>query len=231
MSMRLMIEEREAEIGAIHAVCTREPWRRRGLARGLLQDALRESEGLGHGGQILFAADPAIYRSLGFRPVRPHVFVGRAPRVKQTVASRPLDLDVDADLSLVRSRLSVRSPPSYRYAVVAPRELVLLDHALQVPPDRRFAFVEPLDAVIVYRCVDDLLHVEDVFAERVPSLADIVQAVPQRVCNVVLHFAPDRLATSTPLVPEMGLEPDTMMVRGAVFERGLDFAVPPLARW
>jgi hypothetical protein len=33
------------------------------------------------------------------------------------------------------------------------------------------------------------------------------------------------------LVPEIGREPDTMMVRGAVFDPQVDFAVPRLARW
>jgi hypothetical protein len=32
-------------------------------------------------------------------------------------------------------------------------------------------------------------------------------------------------------VPEIGREPDTVMVRGAVFDPQVDFAVPPLARW
>src|SRR5690606_14881923 len=228
--IRLLGAGREIDVGAIHAVCTHPRARHRGLATRLVGEALAASEAAGHTAQILFAVDSGFYARWVFRPLRTHVFVGRAPRVARPHRAVALDLQAEPDRALLYRFLADRAPTSEQWFVREPARLFVLNQVIQTPVERSIVHVPSLDAIVVYRRVEDLLYLEDVVARRMPSLEEIVASVAGPVRNVVVQFAPDRLPHAS-LRPDLWGDVDTMMVRGPILEDDGVLAVPPLTRW
>lgn len=210
---------RDTLVAGIHGVCTHAAWRRRGLARALLAEALAWVDAryeLAKLGTDL----PEVYTPHGFRPLTTHRF--RLEHPGGLGRARPLQV---GDAGALASLCAERAPLSDLFASRDPGWLVGIDLALQRRSLSDLWVVDELDAVVDWRVDDDgVLQIADLFTRSLPPLGRLLDAAPphRAVC-----FAPcaELIAPDAEAVPG---EPG-WMVRGSWPLIGTPVGVSPLA--
>jgi GNAT superfamily N-acetyltransferase len=220
----MVVDARRVDVAGIHAVCTAELLRGRGLARRVLERAIewasQRTETI-----VLHANDAAIYGRFGFRALAQTVWWCdvAVPRVPEPRRMQRLST---SDVARVFAAFDGRVPVSERVGVGEAAALFVLDEILACD---RFARLWALDDLVIACDLEDrVLQIYDVVGPRWPPLEEIVAAAPGRVDRVELFFMPDRWASRRWRTREMS-PPDVLMVRGP-FSADAEIAVPPLAR-
>lgn len=209
LELPLVVNGRPLRAGGIHAVATHPARRRRGLYRGLIQDALAWCEPR-FDALELCTVQPELYQPFGFRVLPEQRFVGPGPRAPGRDGLRALDYGAAGDLALLHRLLAERAPVSQRLGVAGGAAVLLFDEAR-----RPLHHVPDLDAVLSLELEGDVLRLFDVVAREIPPLAEILARIPAAPARVEVYFAPDRLAA-----PELRAEPhvlhgsEVFMVRG-----------------
>jgi len=176
------------EVGYIHAVCTRPDRRGGGLARAVIEAALRASDRR-HKTQILLTNDPVLYSRFGFRTVPEHVVrlvldqptegrSGRAERLLATVRGHP---------RLLAQTLERRLPVSDELGVGAERPLYTLNECLSP-----LWWLPDPGVVVSWELEGGILALYDVAGPVLPDLDALLRHAPGPVSEVVFHFSPDR---------------------------------------
>lgn len=208
LEMNLVVAGRPMRVGGIHAVVTHPDHRRRGYCRALMEEALAWCEGR-FGTLLLTAGEPGIYERFGFRVVPEHRFAGNQGGSGGR-GLRLLDRKSAADGEILLRLLDARSPVSERLGIVRDRAIFLFDTAFWP-----LHHAEDLDAVVAYSVKEGVLRLYDIVAERMPSLDEVLESVPEPFEHVEVYFAPDGIGAGD-LEPEphpLGLD-DHLMVRG-----------------
>jgi GNAT superfamily N-acetyltransferase len=193
-SMDAVLDGRRCVMGQISAMGTRPEFRRRGLARQLLEGAMLDAAAHGYAGTFLFASDEALpfYRRCGFAPVAeeaPTLTVTSLPPARSGI--RRLDPADPADRALVYRLASERAPVSNLLSAGTPK--LVMVHFLYTLAERTFHIAD-LDAIVAFGVHDGVLTLYDVIAREMPTLAAIhpyLAGEPHR--EIVFHFMPDRL--------------------------------------
>ncbi len=176
------------EVGYIHAVCTRPDRRGGGLARAVIEAALRASDRR-HKTQILLTNDPVLYSRFGFRTVPEHVVrlvldqptggrTGLAERLLATVRGHP---------RLLAQILGGRLPVSRELGVGPERPLYTLNECLSP-----LWWLPDLGVVVSWELENGVLALYDVAGPVLPDLDTLLRHAPGPVSEVVFHFSPDR---------------------------------------
>ncbi len=202
----LVVAGREVRLGGIHAVYTRPEQRRRGVYRGLMEEALRHCDEH-YPAAILSTAQPELYEPFGFRVVPEHHAVVRAEHPGGGSGLRRLDWRAPGDRALLDRLLRTRAPVSARLGVIREDAVFKFNVAL-----RDVDYCEALDAALVTHRAGDVLHLEDLVAPELPALDELLRGLPEPVHRVVLHFAPDGLGVDAE--PRARDDGDWLMVRG-----------------
>lgn len=220
-ALTVMADSALSQVTAIRLAGVDPTWRGLGLFRDVMVAALGWCEAAAPGPTLLYTADHALYERFGFQPVTQFKTSGQAPPSLARQSSRAIDPRDGVDDALLRRLLATRAPVSARCALVGAPSL-FLSNVLDAE-DLVLAHVAGLDAIIVYEESDTTILLVDIVAAVIPTMAQILSALPPRACVATL-FSPDRLDwTGDPVREETGL-----MLKGpapAAMER--PFMLPP----
>jgi GNAT superfamily N-acetyltransferase len=199
----------ERRVGGVHAVCTLASERRRGLYRVLMEEVLAHCDER-YETIELCTEHPEYYEPFGFRVIPEHRFVLRCDRARGHGAFRPLDLAAPADLDLLDRLLDEREPVSHVLGV-REKNVFKFNASAFGPPGLQYC--QDLDLLAVMRREGRRLELNDLVARRMPTLADLLDALALPLEKITFHFRPDRLGIeATPEPTRYG--GDVFMVRG-----------------
>jgi GNAT superfamily N-acetyltransferase len=226
LEIPLVLLGRPVAVGSIHGVATHPEHRRRGLYRGLMEEALRYCQER-WATQILTTEHPEYFVPFGFRVVGEHCFVVRPSWPGGGTGVRLLDVHAAPDVALLQRLLATREPVSQVVGVGAEKTVFCFNEGR-----RPLHYAADLDALLCLERHDRRLLLYDVVAPRIPPLDAIRPLWPQPVDEVVVCFAPDRLGVETEarayLLDHDG--PSVLMVRGPFAAAGHAFTLPRSAR-
>ncbi|MFN0137261.1 MAG: GNAT family N-acetyltransferase [Phycisphaerae bacterium] len=224
--MPLIVDGHEVRSCGVQAVATDPAFRRRGLFKSLMREAVRHIDSRCEL-SLLFTANPALYERFGYRIVCDDVFLYRRrlpPSVAPCVA-RPLSINSRVDIALLEARRRTAAPISRQFAP-SPRGAMFwyneLRHGL-----RRVYDLPTLDALAVFDHDGGRLRLLDMLADRLPSLDDLIDATGSQASVVELWFSPDQFDAVCEVVPRR--DGDFLMARGPLAIEGRPFAFPPPA--
>jgi predicted N-acetyltransferase YhbS len=186
----LHLDGQRGDAFAIRSVAVAPAWRGRGLFRALMLDAL-DACGQGRSSPILlYTGEPALYTRFGFDSMPQHAFTGAAPAASRGVHSRRLHLDKPADIALIHRAFAARTPVSDRCAVMGAASLFLSAVAGE---DIALVHARDLEAIIAYELDDDTVTLVDIVAPILPTIGDILGALPATRATLTVLFPPDKL--------------------------------------
>lgn len=224
--MPLIIDGREIRSCGVQAVATDPAFRRRGLLRSLMREAVQYIDSRCEL-SLLFTSRPALYERFGYRMVCDDVFLYRRrlpPPIAPCIA-RPLSIDSRADIALLEARLRSAVPISRLFAP-SPRGAMFwyneLRHGL-----RRVHHLPTQCALAVFDHDGGRLRLLDVLADRLPPLDDLIAATGSQAAVVEFWFSPDQFGAACEIVPRR--DGDFLMARGPLTIDGQPFAFPPPA--
>ncbi len=207
--LTLMVDAERLSITGIRLAGVDPGWRGLGLFRDIMVAALAWCEQAAPGPTLLYTADHALYDRFGFQPLPQYKTTGPASSEAAPRPSRVIDPRSGADDAMLRRLLATRAPVSHHCALVDAASLFLSN--IVDAEDLVLAHVPSLDTILVYEEDDTAIVLVDVVAAAVPTMAQILSALPHRA-QVTTLFPPDRLDWTGDLVPE-----DTgLMIRGPV---------------
>jgi len=191
-SLEMIVAGKRCRLGQFSGVGTLPPYRRRGLARWLTQEALDRTSA-NHAGYFLFADDAAVpfYERCRFTPVlETGVSLAVTPARPRT-GLRELEVGNDRDLELIFRIASERSPVSDQLG--SRNAKLLMFHCLYSLRKQAY-YVSDLDVVVFCKTAGQRLELFDVVGRRVPSFAQLhpyLAGEDQR--EVRFHFMTDKL--------------------------------------
>jgi len=211
----------ERRMGGIHAVCTLESERRKGLYRSLMEEVLEWCEGR-HPSLELSTESPEYYEPFGFRVVPEHRFRARVGWPGGAPGLRRLDLDRRDDVALLERLLASRATLSRSFGVVGETAVFKFNEG----SGENLHYCEALDLVAAMS-VDErgTLELNDVVASELPSFQSLLEHVGTPVREAIFYFNPERLDVFA--VPEPTRSGEVLMVRGEFPFPGAD-GPPPL---
>lgn len=262
IGLTLVLLGRRTPVGSVHAVATHPGHRRRGHFRRLMNEMIEDAAGryetlilttdqpsiylpfdfrIVEEHSFTVSVDSTA-RSDGLRALKGAGGAGRLPTLDRGSRSegsrtrerdggasdlRTLDCASEADVSLLLRLLDTRSPVSRTAGIVEDRAVFCFNES-----DRPLHYVPDLDLVLCMDRKGARLELYDVVGTCIPRLDRLLECIPHRAREVVVHFAPDQLgveATATPRVFDHG-GPSYLMVRGPFAPEGHAFTLPRPAR-
>jgi ribosomal protein S18 acetylase RimI-like enzyme len=133
--------------GAIHAVCTRPEYRRRGYYRQVMEEALQYCDRR-YDTVLLFTAQPELYEPFGFRELGEHVCITPWTAPGGTSGFRELNLYDPYDFHVLDRLLGIREPISHTVGIGPEKGLFGFNEG-----DRPLRYAVDLD-VILHACSD-----------------------------------------------------------------------------
>jgi len=224
LEIPLVVGGREVLAGGVHAVATQRAYRRRGLCRALMNEALAHCDAR-YETVVLTAGHPAFYERHGFRVVPEHRFLCDSPPTAGHDGWRTLDLAASSDLELLHTLLRDRAPVSSTLGVVRELPVFTFDTARAT-----LSYFHDLDAVVWFTVKDATLRLHDVVAREIPPLHQILARVSGPVERVECYFVPDRLGAPFSAEPWLFDEEQYLMARGPFVEAGSPVILPRSAR-
>jgi predicted N-acetyltransferase YhbS len=190
-STPLVIDGRRVRAVGYQSGAVRPEYRGQGLYRDLMRRAFAWAKAQGFELGILLTDKPGLYTPYGFRVVEQHMFRGAMPSATAAPQCRHLSIENDADVTLIRSVLAGRMPVSERFAITGQIEEFLLNACFD--PSIRLSHMPDHDAIIAWRADDGALHLLDIASRNIPTLSQIVSALPTGAERVAVYFPTDRL--------------------------------------
>jgi predicted N-acetyltransferase YhbS len=230
MEFPVVLDGRKESVSGIHAVCTRPEYRRRGLSRRLVTEALAHAAARTKT-SILGSGDRTLYERYGFRVIPQTLFEVPALEVAPGgTPFRPLSADSRDDVDLVHRLLRARAPVSRTLASVDPGWLFIIDEMLHTRGTfRRLHYSADMDTVVAYERAGNSMKLYDVVATRIPPLAEVTRRIPGKFERVELHFTPDSIQAPAARPFESKVD-DELMAIGPFAPEGQALVLPPLAR-
>lgn len=228
-ALPLLIDGVVVHAGGLQSGAVRPSHRGRGLYRDVMQAALDHCDAKGFEAVLLLTETPDLYARHGFRTVPQHSFSGAPPKDGRASTVRRLHIGNGDDVTLLCRLLDGRKPVSNRFAPLRQREMFLFNTLLT--PDVRLDFLVEEEIVVAWRSGEDgRFELLDIVGASIPSLADILASLRISTAQVIVSFAPDRLAWDGSTLQDRG--DMALMLRGAEnLLPAKPFALPPLAEF
>lgn len=237
IELPLVLQGAPTVVGTVHAVATDPERRGRGLFRRLMEETLAWAAD--HYETLILTTDhPEYYEAFGFRHLPEHCF--RVPRPTESPAApgeiraswRRLDLHDPFDVALLNRLLEHRQPVSRRVGVGPEKAIFFFNEGR-----RPLQYVEDLDVILCAEAEGATLKLFDIVGARLPSQEELWARMPPTTDELILHFAPDRIAPDL-VTPDAGAEaylldhdgPSYLMARGPFAAEGEPFTLPRSAR-
>jgi predicted N-acetyltransferase YhbS len=226
IELSLIVLGQPTTVGSIHGVATHPDCRRHGYFRQLIEEALQYCEER-YATQILTTEHPEYFQPFGFRVVQEHGFTARLQSTGRKDGLRLLNLHDTQDIALLHRLLETRTPVSHVVGVVNEKAVFCFNEG-----SRPLYSAEDLDVILCLEQEGLHLTLFDVVGPHIPSLAAIVESVPQALEEVTLCFSPDRLSAQAEAKPYLFEHdgPSYFMVRGPFAAEGHPFSLPRSAR-
>ncbi len=213
----------ERRVGGIHAVCTLESERRRGLYGQLMEEVLAHCEER-YATIELSTQNPEYYEPFGFRRVPEYRFLAQVESNGGRDGFRALDLASPDDLDLLDALLESRVPVSRSLGVVREKNVFKFNEG----SGRNLRYCDAL-GVLAVMSVDETgrLELNDLVAQELPDLATLLSLVREPVREVRFHFNPEHLDANAQA--QRTDDGDVLMVRGEFPFGGEDMPVGMIA--
>jgi GNAT superfamily N-acetyltransferase len=237
IELPLVVAGRRIRVGSLHAVCTDPERRRRGLGRGLMEEALAWCDGR-YDTVVLTTGVPEFYTPFGFHAVREHAFSrALAPRAGLPGGGRALT-ETPADVRLLRRLLAVRAPVSERLGSLEAGTVFVVALLLTWGDFSRVHYHATLDVVTVHEVRERTLVLYDVVGPAMPPLGALTAAIGADADRVMTFFSPDRLGEGFVAEPWNAARATAagdfwftgLMARGPLVGAGASVMLPPLSR-
>lgn len=213
----LWIDGKEHQAAALHAIYTHAPYRRRGYATELIQEAVKTQDLV-----VLFTEIPSFYEKLGFKHVQEYRFRFTC---KPTRGSQSLS---EVDKALFLRRYRERTPLSNKLWMKDDGSITAFNTLFATAPVFwSLSYSAPLDAILSFELKDKTLHLYDVVAKKMPSLENILDHF-SGIEEVYFYFSPDLLTPEAQPEPHL-YDKGHLMVKGDLTQVN-PFMIPPLSR-
>ncbi|MCI0339393.1 MAG: GNAT family N-acetyltransferase [Acidobacteria bacterium] len=226
IELSLILMGRTVTVGSIHGVATHPDYRRRGFFRQIMKDVLQYCAS-SYETLILTTEHPEYFQLFGFRVVGEHLFTVRCETPGGAAGFRIINPQDDSDVALLHRLLETREPVSNVVGVVNEKAVFCFNEGW-----RPLYYSADLDVIVCLELEGTRLKLFDIVGPAVPSLAVLLERIPQRLDEVAICFSPDRLevkAEATPyLLDHDG--PSYLMARGPFAAEGQAFTLPRSAR-
>ncbi|CRX38288.1 GNAT family N-acetyltransferase [Estrella lausannensis] len=222
----MWVEGEKHQVGALHAICTQNTERSRGLATALVKEALEWAHGRVES-VILFTEIPQFYEKLSFRPVQECRFHLKERRGKGSAALTPLTFPKDNALFI--RMYQGRAPLSERLWIEDRGALAAFNSLFATYPlywSLHYSSQE--DAIFSFALEGKVLHLFDVVAEKIPSLDTILDHMPAAIEEIYFYFSPDLLTKQARAIPYL-YDNGQLMLYGDTLGSE-PFMIPPLSR-
>ncbi|WP_250125374.1 GNAT family N-acetyltransferase [Chroococcidiopsis sp. CCMEE 29] len=210
-------------VGGIHGVCTHPEFRRRGYYREVMAEVLEYCDRR-YTTLVLTTLQPELYEPFGFRVVKEHVFITKCNSAGSTASWRSLNTSDPEDIKLLHRLLETRTPVSNVVGIVGEKSLFCVNEGT-----RPLHYIEDLDLIVCLEIEDTQLRLFDLVGTSIPTLAVLLEKIPQHIEEVVIYFSPDRLDANFQAFPHV-LDEAWLMVRGAFAPENYQFMLPRSAR-
>lgn len=226
MQLPILVEGQWHQIGALHCVCTVNSQRGRGFAKELMREAVQWANGRLNA-LILFTEIPAFYEKLFFSRIPEYRFHLSYPHPKGSQPLRPLTAPQDNDLLLRCFR--EREPISSHLSIKDDGAIASFNTLFATYPNYwSLYYSSKIDGLISFQVRDRTLHLFDIVASTMPSLAVILDHLPAAIEDIYFYFSPDRFTPKA--IPEPYLyDNNHLMVHGS-WPISTPFMIPPLCR-
>lgn len=215
LPFKITLHGKPLTAAAIHGVCTKSEFRRKGYFKHLMQEALVEIK-QHYDFAFLFTDQPYLYEPFGFKVVHEYDFIypGSLPGYTQADAKhglRKLNLNNPQDLKRLQERYWRRLPLSHIFNIEQEITIATLN-ALHEP----VFYAESLDVLIVYAIKNKVLYIKDMIATKPYELDSILRMIPGDFFKVILQFIPDNFLT--PPFERIPATPECSLMISAAFE-------------
>ena len=222
----LLIEDNLFQVGALHAICTKETHRHQGLASALIQEALNWSKDR-YAFVVLFTEIPQFYEKLSFQCIPEHRFHLHCQHANGWQSLTPVISPKDNPL-FVRA-FETREPLSNHVWMKDTGTIASFNALFATYPTYWSVYYsQAMDGFISYFLENKTLHLLDIVAAKIPSLELILDHFSTPIDEIYFYFSPDRLtnsATSQPYLYDNG----HLMVHGNI-PNIKPFMISPLSR-
>lgn len=222
----LVLMDRQASVGTIHAVATHADFRRRGYYRRLMEEILEYSVGR-YETLILSTENPEYYEPFGFRLLQEHCFLVPCDLPARDARLRLLDLNDDKDVALLNRLLDTRDVVSKIVGALKAKAVFCFNES-----HRPLYYSEDLDLMLCMEVEDTRLKLFDVVGPTLPSFDELLSVVPGPIRMVVFNFSPDRFDVRPAVTPHV-LDhdgPSYLMARGSFLADATPFTLARSAR-
>ncbi|MBS0288342.1 MAG: GNAT family N-acetyltransferase [Proteobacteria bacterium] len=186
LPFHFIIQGKHYKAAALHGICTKVEFRRKGYFRQLMNEAMQYTSEH-YDFSFLFTDQPYLYEPFGFKVVAEYDFIYDFSFKKdQNLTLRKLDLDNPNDLEIMQSLYLKRQPISNCFGIINEVTVATLN-AMHDP----VFYIEALNALIIYQIKHEVLYVKDIVCEKSLELNIVLSAISQKFSKVVLQFSPD----------------------------------------
>ncbi len=215
---QLVLNDQLYQAAAVHGVCVKESFRRRGIFNALMQEAMlyvKQHYDLA----FLFADQARLYEPFGFKKIDEFDFLLENTPVLHTQHHmlRKLNFAEPTDLNLMQDLVLKRLPISHRFGIIKEKVIFTLD-ALSKP----IYYSDLYRTLIAYEIKDETLYVKDIVFTEPVDLHEILALIPESYSQVVLQFCPDSFKSFN-FKPIKSMPEDFIMVSA-----NFDLGVSPL---
>jgi predicted N-acetyltransferase YhbS len=226
IELSLVLLGRIVKVGTLHGVATHPQYRRRGYYRHLMEEVLQYCASR-YETLILTTEHPEYFAAFGFRVVSERLFTVRCDSTGRREGFRRLNTHETSDLAVLHRLLETREPVSQVVGVVNEKAVFCFNEG-----SRPLYYGADLDVVACLELVEGRLKLFDLVGPKVPSLAAVLERIPQRLREVTICFSADRLAVNAAAAPYVFDHdgPSYLMVRGPFAAEDRPFTLPRSAR-
>ncbi|MDP3706255.1 MAG: GNAT family N-acetyltransferase [Legionellaceae bacterium] len=183
---QLVINNQHYQAAALHGVCVKEAFRRKGIFTALMQEAMLHVK-QHYDLAFLFADEERLYEPFGFKKRDEFDFLLENVSVSHTPHQlRKLNLEEPADLNLMHDLLLKRLPISHRFGIIKEQVIFTLDTL-----SKAIYYSDTHQVLIAYDIKDETLYLKDIVFTQPVDLHRMIALIPERYSKIVLQFCPD----------------------------------------
>ncbi len=183
---QLMINNQPYQAAALHGVCIKEAFRRKGIFTALMQEAMLHVK-QHYDLAFLFADEERLYEPFGFKKRDEFDFLLENVSVSRTPHQlRKLNLEEPADLNLMHDLLLKRLPISHRFGIIKEQVIFTLDTL-----SKAIYYSDTHQVLIAYDIKDETLYLKDIVFTQPVDLHQMIALIPERYSKILLQFCPD----------------------------------------
>ncbi len=207
-----VVNEKKVRGAAIHGVCVKEKYRRKGIFTQLMNEAQLTIK-QHYDFSFLFTDQPELYEHFGFASKVEYDYQVEDLKKNEFGDSlRKLDLNNKTDLTLMHDLLLKRKPLSTRFGIV--NETVIFTLAALSHP---VYYSEKHNILVCYSVADETLCLKDIVFAKAMSLDTVCSLISEPYSKVVLQFCPDAFTNK---VTPIKATPECLIMVSSDFDLG-----------